>query len=64
MILVVARVNEWHTSNPVVHRCITIGIWIPFLGMLVGFVGRPLLILAIFPASIGTILFWYGTTLP
>ena len=37
--------------------------WIPILGMLIGLVGRPLLILAIIPASVGTVLFWYGTTL-
>jgi len=31
---------------------------------LVGFAGRPRLILAIVPASIGTVLFWFATTLP
>ena len=64
VMLVVALANEWHTSNSVVHRLITVGMWIPLVGMLVGFVGRPRLILAIVPASIGTVLFWFGTTLP
>ena len=64
MMLVVARANEWHTSNPVIHRLITVGMWIPLVGMLVGFVGRPRLIFAIVSASIGTVLFWFGTALP
>ena len=64
VMIVVARANEWHTSNSAVHPLITVGMWIPLVGMLVGFVGRPRLILAIVPASIGTVLFWFGTTLP
>ena len=64
VMLVIARANEWHTPNFVVHRLITVGVWIPLVGMLVGFVGRPRLILAIVPASVGTVLFWFGTTLP
>jgi hypothetical protein len=55
----------WHTSTPTVERMITVGgIWIPILGMLVGLAGQPRLILAIIPVSVGTVLFWYSTTLP
>jgi hypothetical protein len=34
------------------------------MGMLVGFWGRPKLILAVVPIAIGTTLFWFFTTLP
>lgn len=37
---------------------------IPILGMLIGLAGRPRLIVPIVWASVGTVLFWYGTTLP
>jgi hypothetical protein len=53
------------TPHPqLVERLITVGAWIPIVGMLVGLAGRPLLILAIVPSSIGAVLFWYTTTLP
>ena len=49
---------------PIVEHWIAIGAWIPIIGMLIGLAGRPLLILAIVPSSIGAVLFWYSTTLP
>ena len=52
-------------SDPLIRHLTTIGgVWIPALGMSVGLAGRPRLILAIVPASIGTVLFWFTTTLP
>ena len=62
--LLLARIEGWHTSNPAIQRLITVGIWIPIIGMLVGLAGSRRLILAIVPASVATVLFWYGTTLP
>jgi hypothetical protein len=56
--------EAWTSPNPAIQRLITVGVWIPVLGMLVGLAGRPRLILAIVPASIATIFFWYATTLP
>jgi hypothetical protein len=64
VMLVMSRINDWHTLNPVPHALITVGVWIPVLGMSAGFGGRQQLIPAIVPGSIETILFWYGTTLP
>jgi hypothetical protein len=52
-------------SDPAIHRITTIGaIWIPALGLLAGIVGRPRLIPFVILTSIGTVLFWFGTTLP
>jgi hypothetical protein len=62
--LFLARIEGWHTSHPAIQRLITLGVWIPIIGMLVGLAGRPRLILAIIPASVATVFFWYGTTLP
>jgi hypothetical protein len=64
IMLLLARGNGWHTSSPAVDHATTLGVWIPIVGMLVGLTGRPILILAIVPSSIGTVLFWYSTTLP
>ena len=49
---------------PIVEHWIAVGAWIPIIGMLIGLAGRPLLVLAIVPSSIGAVLFWYSTTLP
>ena len=62
--LLLALEKNWHTSNPTMQHFITAGVWVPIVGMLVGFAGRPRLILAIVPASIGMLLFWFTTTLP
>jgi len=52
-------------SDPTIHRITTVGaIWIPAVGLLSGVVGRPRLIPFIIPTSIGTVLFWFATTLP
>jgi len=37
---------------------------IPITGMLLGFWGRPKLVLAIMPVAVGAMLFWFFTTLP
>jgi hypothetical protein len=62
--LLLASGKGWHTATPIVEHLITVGVWIPIVGILIGLAGRPLLILAIVPSSIGTVLFWYATTLP
>jgi hypothetical protein len=62
--LLIARTNGLTTSAPLVQHLVALGIWIPTLGMLIGLAGRPLLILAIVPSSVGAVLFWYATTLP
>ena len=64
VMLALSQAKGWNTSTPVVHASITVGVWIPTLGMLIGFAGRPLLILSVVPASIATVWFWYGSTLP
>jgi hypothetical protein len=52
-------------SDPTIHRLTTVGgVWIPAIGLLVGLAGRPRLIPFIVPTSIGTVLFWFATTLP
>ena len=40
------------------------GMGIAVIGMIVGLIGRPRLILAIVPASVGVLFFWIGSTLP
>ncbi len=64
LVLLVAWARGWHTSTPAVHHAITLGVWIPIVGMLLSLAGRPILLVAIVPSSIGTVLFWYSTTLP
>jgi hypothetical protein len=59
----VARAKDWHTTVPAMQHFIVLGILIPIVGMLVGLLGRPRLILSIVPASLGAVLFWFGTTL-
>lgn len=49
------------TPAPRISRLV---VWIPILGLLVGLMGRPRLILPIVWASLATVLFWYGVTLP
>jgi hypothetical protein len=51
-------------TRSVNHLIAIAGFWLPSVGMLIGLAGRPKLILAIVPASIGTMLFWFATTLP
>jgi hypothetical protein len=41
-----------------------LGVWTAIAGILIGLAGRPRLILAIVPACIGAVFFWFGTTLP
>ena len=55
---------RFHVASPAIHRLTTVGIWVPALGLVIGLFGRPRLLLAIIPSSIGTVLFWFGTTLP
>jgi hypothetical protein len=63
--LLLARGMGWHTSDSLVRHLIGVGgLWIPMLGMLVGLAGQRRLLWAIVPASLGTVLFWFGTTLP
>ena len=64
VMLILAWEMQWRTSTPALAHLITVGVWIPIVGMMVGLAGRPILILAIVPSSIGTVLFWYSTTLP
>ena len=43
---------------------VKVGFWIAIGGMVVGLAGRPRLIPFIIPASIGTVLFWFASTIP
>jgi len=40
------------------------GVCVPLVGLVVGFAGRPRLILAIVPTCLAAMLFWYVTTMP
>ncbi len=62
--LLLARTLGWDTSNRTIQHLVTIGVWIPVIGAVIGLVGRPLLLLAIIPASFGVVFFWVMTTLP
>ena len=65
VVLLLAHSRKWpNIETPTIRHLTTVGVWIPIIGMLVGFAARPGLILAILPAAIGTVMFWYGTTLP
>ncbi len=67
IVLLLAWRVGWPASkaDPLIQHLTTFGgLWIPALGMVVGIAGRPRLVLAIVPASIGTVLFWFTTTLP
>ena len=60
--LAVANVNApYHRTPP---RFVAIGTWIPIVGTLVALIGRPKIAIATLLASVGAILFWFGTTLP
>jgi hypothetical protein len=62
--LIIIHVKHWPgTATPGFQQLVTIGLWVPLIGMLIGMIGRPPLILAIVFPSIGAIFFWYGTTL-
>ncbi len=45
-------------------RLSSVVVWLPIAGTVVSLAGRPRLILPIIWASVGTVLFWYGITLP
>jgi hypothetical protein len=62
--LLLTWAKNWHSPAPTMRYVTMVGVWIPVVGMLVGLAGRPRLILAIVPASIGAVLFWVTTTLP
>ncbi|HTC92194.1 MAG TPA: hypothetical protein VK699_01935 [Terriglobales bacterium] len=64
MMAVVASINSLNTSSATTERMISVGVWIPLLGMLVSLAGRPRLIPATVPTCIATVFFWIGTTLP
>jgi hypothetical protein len=53
--------SELHRMLP---NFVAVGTWIPILGTFVGILGRPKIAFATILASAGTILFWFGTTLP
>ncbi len=60
--IVVANVNApYHRILP---KFVAIGTWIPIIGTLIALVGRPKIAIATFLASVGAVLFWFGTTLP
>jgi hypothetical protein len=50
--------------TPAARHLPHIAVWLPIAGIVLGIAGRPRLMLAIVPACIGTVLFWYGVTLP
>jgi hypothetical protein len=55
---------RWNGASLAQHLLANVGLWTPVLGLLVGLFGRPRLIFAIVPSSVGAVLFWFGTTLP
>ena len=62
--LLVASGKGWHTTAPTIEHLVTVGVWIPIVGTIVGLAGRPVLIIAIIAGSIGVVLFWFTTTIP
>ena len=65
VMLLLAHSTKWpNAETSAIRHLTTVGVWIPIVGMMVGFAGHPRLILAILPTSIGTLMFWFGTTLP
>lgn len=64
MLLVVWGNGLHGPTRSVNHLIVIAGFWFSLVGMLIGLAGRPKLILAIVPASIGTMFFWFATTLP
>ena len=64
LMLLIASAKGLHASTSTIQHLITFGAWIPIVGMIIGLTGRPLLIAAIVPSSVGALLFWYATTLP
>ena len=65
VLLVVVWKTGKSISAPPVESWFFVGaVGIPAMGMLIGLWGRPKLILAIVPIAVGTMLFWFFTTLP
>lgn len=64
LLVVVWKTGQNIASPPLERWFFGGGLWIPLTGMFVGSVGRPKLILAIVPVALGTMLFWFFTTLP
>ena len=65
VMLAVVSVKGLKGPTRSVNQLIAIaGFWLPSVGILIGLAGRPKMILAIVPASIGTMFFWFATTLP
>ena len=63
LMLIAAHAMGGNTSTPAIRILTHIGVWIPIVGLGVGFVGRPRLLFAIIPTCIAAVLFWFGTTL-
>lgn len=49
-----------YVSSAQADHFMMVGMGIPAIGLIIGLVGRPRLILAIVPACIGALLFWIG----
>ena len=64
MAMVAPRTESANPWSPDIQAFIRAGVWIPVAGILIGLAGRPILILAILPTCLATILFWFGTTIP
>jgi hypothetical protein len=62
--VVVANVHGHRTSDQTLPTLVSVGTWIAIAGALIGLMGRPKIAIAIFIASIGTLLFWFAITLP
>jgi hypothetical protein len=63
MVLLVARMLGLGTRHPLISVTIRLGEILPLLGAIVCFFGRRRLIIPIILASVGSSLFWWGTTL-
>lgn len=64
LLLVVWKTGKSISSPPLDRWFFGGALLIPLTGMIIGSFGRPKLILAVVPAAIGTMLFWFFTTLP
>jgi hypothetical protein len=64
LLIVVWKTGKSISSPPLESWFFGGALVIPLVGMIVGGFGRPKLILAVVPAALGAMLFWFLTTIP
>lgn len=60
--LILAWSADWHTWVPINKYLALVGLLISLIGAFAGFLGRPRLILATLPASLGSMALWVTTS--